>query len=71
MSNWKTKQYEIKLKVSQEELNALLEANADLNYMNHLSSENKRNNLIKKLSNAFHKEVIRQEKEKDIKNRVK
>ena len=60
MSNWKTKQYEIKLKISQRELDNLFE---------HMSS--KCSDVLNKLDKAFHKEVIRQEKEKDIKNRVK
>ncbi len=67
MSNWKTKQYEIKLKISQEELDYL----EDLDYLNYQALGNKRSTLVHKLNTAFHKEVVRQEKEKDIKNRVK
>jgi hypothetical protein len=60
MSNWKTKQYEIKLKLSQRELDSLSE-----------NTSTKCSDILNKLEKAFHKEVIRQEKEKDIKNRVK
>lgn len=60
MSKWKTKQYEIKLRVSQKEIEELIE-----------SLSFRCLSIINKLEKAFHKEVIRQEKEKDIKNRVK
>ena len=60
MSSWKTKPYEIKLKVSQRELDCLKE-----------SLQDDCKDILTKLTKAFHKEVVRQEKEKDIKQRVK
>lgn len=60
MSNWKTKQYEIKLKISQQDLEDLQSS------LGQIQSQ-----ILTKLQKSFHKEVIRKEREKDIKNRVK
>lgn len=66
MSDWKTKQYEIKLKVSDKDIEILQDLTSDMKFLG-----NKEIPLLKKIRQAFHKEVIRQEKEKDIKNRIK
>ena len=66
MSKWKTKQYEIKLKVSDKDIEILKDLADDMKIFG-----NGELAILKKLRQAFHKEVIRQEKEKDIKNRVK
>jgi hypothetical protein len=60
MSNWKTKKYEIKLKLCQRELDSLKE-----------NLKGCCEDILTKLNSAFHKEVMRTEKEKDIKLRKK
>lgn len=60
MSTWKTKKYEIKVKLSQRELDCLKE-----------NLEGCCEDILTKLNTAFHKEVVRTEKEKDIKYRKK